>query len=162
MIQTHDGEECIEDLVDYLCPTVSHRPLRDGFIEKPGHKQEEYNKAAGNKKEPDKKSHVHWMLDPVLAVFNKESPVDLSDKWNSETSTPMCGDAWGITWCRIVTAWALAFNLSARREGRDSAYKTKFKEPVLRWVCFQEIKKPFLTVFLTKEAHFNCGNVDGN
>lgn len=53
LIQAHDSEECIEDLVQHLCPLFSIRVFCDSMVEEPSHEEEEKKKACYNKEEPD-------------------------------------------------------------------------------------------------------------
>lgn len=96
LIQAHDGEESIEDLVEDLCPFLSNRAFWDGIVEEPNHEQEEHNKAGSNEKEPNKKSFIHWVLDPLLAESNNGFPVDLSDKRDMEAVAAIYGAGYEI------------------------------------------------------------------
>lgn len=157
LIQAHDGEERVEDLVHDLGPSLPLRATGDGVVEEAEHEETEHEEAGRDEDEPDQQSHVHGVFDPVLPVVDQELPVDFPDERHSEA--PSSGRGRGcvsILDCRIGTGLL-------RGVAAAPAHDAGLEEPAFgRLGLEEEVEESLLAEVVIDQPPLDAGDVDGD
>lgn len=76
LVETHEGEEAVEDLVVDLEPRVSLGFFGEGAVEHTGHDHEEDGSGDGDYEDPEEEGHVDGVSDPLFPHGGEGGPVD--------------------------------------------------------------------------------------
>ncbi|GJN31210.1 hypothetical protein PR202_gb19575 [Eleusine coracana subsp. coracana] len=84
LVQAHDGEERVQDLVGHLRPPLARLRLRDGAVQHARHQHQQDQQARSHEPEPHQHRKVRGLLAPARRVPPKLGPFDLPHERNAE------------------------------------------------------------------------------
>lgn len=66
LVKSHDGEQCVEDLVYDFRPILPSAAAGNGFVQQTGHEESEGDEARCDEERPDEQRDVLRFFDPAL------------------------------------------------------------------------------------------------
>uniref|UniRef100_A0A453I9V7 Uncharacterized protein n=1 Tax=Aegilops tauschii subsp. strangulata TaxID=200361 RepID=A0A453I9V7_AEGTS len=160
LVQAHDGEERVEDLVDHLRPLLAPVVLRDGVVEKPRHEQEQQQQPRRDERQPDDHREVGRPPAPAHRVSPQLAPPDLPHERHAEPPPPPprpapAGVTVGVPAVFVFPGRDLAPAAEASHEGGP-------EEPLLGRARAEEVQEPRLARAPAQRSLLHRGNVDGD
>nr|ACR36940.1 unknown [Zea mays] len=152
LVQAHDGEERVEDLVDHLRPLLAPLVVGDGGVEHAGHEHEEQQQPGPHERQPDDHREVLGLPAPAHRVGPQLAPLDLAHERHAEPPPRAAAPAVvRAVVCRLLVAVA---------PPAEAADEGGAQKPVLGRVGAEEVQKPPLAPALAERAPLHGRDVD--
>jgi hypothetical protein len=153
LVQAHDGEERVQDLVDHLRPLLAPLVVGDGGVEHAGHEHEPQKQTGGDERQPDDHREVLGLPAPARRVAPQLAPLDLPHERHAEPPPRAAAPAAvAILGCspqrRLVVPAA------------EAADEGGAEEPVLGRVGAEEVQEPPPAPALVERAPLHGWDVD--